>query len=342
MKKSGLSRRVFLEKMLASTALIGSVGLMLQPLSSIASTTFNQSNQIKKIGVIGLDTSHSEIFSRIINEGELKDRGFRVVAAYAHGSKDIESALNMKQKIINAVKKMGIEIVDSIEELLTKVDYVLLESNDGKVHLEQSRPVFAAKKPVFIDKPLAATLKDVKEIIKLSQHYKTPFFTSSALRYDHNVTKVANGSIGNVTGADVYTPAEIDPGHIDLSWYGIHGVEMLFTVMGPGCESVSRVHTDGTDVLVGKWRDGRIGTVRGIRKGAANIAGTAYGEKGIAPLGPFSTYVPLVETILNFFNTRIPPVSEEATLEIFEFMHAADISKKKKGRPIKLNNVSSV
>lgn len=334
MKKAELSRRVFLEKMLASTAIIGGLSLTTIPLSTFASNSKDKT--IKKIGVIGLDTSHSEIFSRIINEGELKDRGFKVVAAYPHGSKDIASALKMKQGIIDAVKKMGIEIVDSIADLLTKVDYVMLESNDGKVHLEQARPVFEARKPVFIDKPLAGNLNDVKAIIALSKQYQTPFFSSSALRYDNNVNKVAQGSIGKVTGADVYTPAEIDPGHLDLSWYGIHGVEMLFTVMGTGCKTVQRVHTEGTDMLVGTWSDGRIGTVRGIRKGAANIAGVAFGENGIAQLGPFTTYVPLVEKILEFFKTGVSPFSNAETLEIFEFMHAADISKKKKGQSIKI------
>lgn len=327
--KQAFKRRDFIR--IASTAAV---------LPLIASTpsalTPRRSTSIQRIGVIGLDTSHSEIFSQIINEGELKDRGFKVVAAYAQGSKDIASALSMKQGVIDKVIALGIEIVDSIEELLTKVDYVLLESNDGKVHLEQVKPVFTAKKPVFIDKPLAANLDDVKEIIELSKRHQTPFFSSSALRYDVNVVKVKNGEIGQVTGADVYTPAEIDPGHIDLSWYGIHGVEMLFTVMGTGCQSVRRVHTEGTDMVVGTWVDGRIGTVRGIRKGAADIAGIAFGEKGITQLGPFTSYVPLVEQILTFFETGTAPINTDETLEIFKFMNAADKSKAKNGKEVKL------
>ena len=287
----------------------------------------------KRIGIIGLDTSHSEVFTRMINSGEVAG-GYKVVAAYPHGSPDIPEALKMKPGIMAAVKNMGVEIVDSIEDLLNKVDVVLLETIDGRPHYEQALPVLKAGKRMFIDKPVAADLADAKKIFAASRKYNSPVFSSSALRFDNSVQKVAQGSIGKVTGADVYTPAAIETRHMDMAWYGIHGVEMLFTVMGPGCKSVSRTYQEGTDLVVGTWEDGRIGTVRGIRAGSSNIAGTAFGEKGIASLGPFSTYVPLVDKIIAFFDTGVPPVSEAETLEIFTFMHAADLSRKAKGKLI--------
>lgn len=290
----------------------------------------------KKIGVIGLDTGHSEVFTRMINTGGAEMLGYKVVAAYPHGSKDVASALKMKPDIVKAVQEMGVRIVDSIGELLTLVDVVLLESNDGKVHLEQAIPVFKAGKRVFIDKPVAPSLSVTKEIFNAAQQFKVPVFTSSALRFDVNVQKVVHGAIGPVTGADVYTPAEIDPGHLDLAWYAIHGVEMLFTVMGSGCKQVTRTYTAGTDMVVGVWEDGRIGTVRAIRKGAANIAGTAFGENGIAPLGPFSSYEPLVKEIVTFFDTGKPPVSARETIEIFTFIDAAQRSRKKNGKSISI------
>lgn len=287
----------------------------------------------KRIGIIGLDTSHSEVFTKMINSGEVAG-GYKVVAAYPHGSQDIPEALKMKPGIIAAVKNMGVEIVDSIEALLKKVDVVLLETIDGRPHYEQALPVLKAGKRMFIDKPVAADLADAKRLFAASRKYNSPIFSSSALRFDPTVQKVVNGSIGKVTGADVYTPAVIESRHMDMAWYGIHGVEMLFTVMGPGCKSVSRTYQEGTDLLVGTWEDGRIGTVRGIRTGSANIAGTAFGDKGIANLGPFSSYTPLVNKILAFFDTGVSPVSEAETLEIFTFMHAADLSRKENGKLI--------
>lgn len=284
-------------------------------------------NTVKKIGIIGLDTSHSEVFTRLINQGEVVS-DYKVVAAYPHGSADIPSAIEMKPRIIEAVRSLGVKLVDSIDDLLKEVDYVLLESNDGRPHLEQALKVMKARKPMFIDKPIAHNYADALRIFEASKKYKSPIFSSSALRYEQHIVEAKEGKFGAVLGADVYTPASFDPHHLDFAWYGIHGVEMLYTLMGVGCEKVVRTHAPDFDVVTGYWKDGRIGSVRGIRKGAAGIAGTAYCQNAIVSVGPFVTYVPLVEEILKFFNTGVAPVAEMETLEIFRFMEAADASKK--------------
>ncbi|MCM4167110.1 Inositol 2-dehydrogenase/D-chiro-inositol 3-dehydrogenase [Arenibacter antarcticus] len=336
-KNKNIGRRSFVQMTGLASLGVASYSFAPIPINSFVSPKDLEIAPLKgkRVGIIGLDTSHSEVFTRMINSGEVSG-GYKVVAAYPHGSADIPEALKMKPGITKAVMAMGVEIVDSIETLLEKVDVVLLETIDGRPHYEQALPVLKSGKPMFIDKPLAADLADAEKIYAASRKYKSPIFSSSALRYDQKVQEVVNGAIGKVTGADVYTPAVIEPHHMDLAWYGIHGVEMLFTVMGPGCKEVSRVYREGTDLVTGVWDDGRIGTVRGIRAGASNIAGTAFGEKGISPLGPFSSYVPLVESIITFFNSGIPPVSELETLEIFKFMHAADLSRKRNGKTIKL------
>ncbi|MGB7529172.1 Gfo/Idh/MocA family protein [Sphingobacterium cellulitidis] len=313
------NRREFIQQL----AIVGGTSLAF----SVAPAEVLAKQKVKKIGIIGLDTSHSEMFTKDINEGSLKDRGYRVIAAYPHGSKDIPSALGMKQGIIDAVKKMGVEIVDSIDLLLKQVDYILLESNDGRVHYEQAEKVIKAKKPMFIDKPMAENLEKVQAIFQLAAKNNVPIFSSSSLRYDKLVREVNAGKIGKVLGADVYTPAEIEPNHIDQAWYMIHGVEMLFSVMGTGCKEVFRAFHPDFEQVVGIWNDGRIGSVRGIRKGASDIAGIAFGETGISQLGPFAGYGPLVAEILNFFDTGKVPVSNEETIEIFRFMEAAQRSK---------------
>ena len=313
------NRREFIQQL----AIVGGTSLAF----SVAPAEVLAKQKVKKIGIIGLDTSHSEMFTKDINEGSLKDRGYRVIAAYPHGSRDIPSALGMKQGIIDAVKKMGVEIVDSIDLLLKQVDFILLESNDGRVHYEQAEKVIKAKKPMFIDKPMAENLEKVQAIFQLAAKNNVPIFSSSSLRYDKLVREVNTGKIGKVLGADVYTPAEIEPNHIDQAWYMIHGVEMLFSVMGTGCKEVFRAFHPDFEQVVGIWNDGRIGSVRGIRKGASDIAGIAFGETGISQLGPFAGYGPLVAEILNFFDTGKVPVSNEETIEIFRFMEAAQRSK---------------
>src|SRR5690606_21630395 len=161
------NRRFFLKQV----GFLGSSLLLAAPLSASAALV-----RERRIGVIGLDTSHSEMFTRDINQGALSKRGYRVVAAYPHGSKDIPSALAMKANIIAAVRKMGVRVVDTIDQLLEEVDFVLLESNDGRVHLEQAKKVIAAKKPFFIDKPMAQNLGDVEQIFSLANDAAVPVF----------------------------------------------------------------------------------------------------------------------------------------------------------------------
>lgn len=291
-----------------------------------------------KIGIIGLDTSHSTAFTKFLNSLDKKDefKEFRIVAAYPYGSKTIKSSYDRIPGYIEQVEKLGVEIVPSIAALLEKVDCVLLETNDGNLHLEQAYEVFKSGKIVFIDKPIGANLAQAIAIFQLAKQYNVPVFSSSALRYVDQSQKLRNGELGKVLGADTYSPAHLEPSHSDLAWYGIHGVETLFTVMGIGCISVNRMSSEGTDFVVGRWNDGRIGTVRGARTGKAPYGGTAVTDQGVVSTGAYSGYEPLLAEILKFFKTRIPPVTEKETLEIFTFIEAADVSKSKGGKIISM------
>jgi hypothetical protein len=295
----------------------------------------------KRVGIIGLDTSHSIAFTKTLNNppAELDFRGYQVVAAYPHGSRDIESSTSRIPRYTEEIKKLGVTVVESIEQLLDMVDVILLETNDGRLHLEQALPVFEAGKRVFIDKPIAASLSDAIAIFETSDKYGVAVFSSSSLRYMHGIKEIAAGDIGGVTGAYTYSSAPIEKTHPDLFWYGIHGVEILFTVMGIGCKEVARVYTEGTDVVTGTWEDGRIGTFRGIRQGKSGYGGIVFGEKEIRPLGEYAGYNPLLVEIAGFFETGIPPVDREETLEIFTFMEAADESKAKGGLPVRMDEV---
>ena len=296
-----------------------------------------------KVGIIGLDTSHVIAFTKVLNdpkaEGDLA--GVKIVAAYPGGSADIPDSYNRLAGFTKELKEdYGIEIVDSIEALLTKVDAVLLESVDGRPHLEQVKPVFAAGKRVFIDKPLAGTLADAIEIGRLSRESGVPFFSSSSLRFSPGILGMrSNEQVGEVLGCDAYGPCSLEEHHPDLYWYGIHGVETLFTIMGPGCQSVTRVQTKDSELVAGVWSGGRIGTFRGIRSGKGDYGATAFGTKGIAPSGGYAGYQPLVVEIARFFKTGKPPVSAEETIEIMAFMEAADESKRQGGLPVTLESV---
>jgi predicted dehydrogenase len=235
---------------------------------------------------------------------------------------------------------MGVEIVGSIDELLTKVDAVLLESVDGRPHLEQVRPVLKAHKPVFIDKPMAGSVADAIEIFRLAKELGTPCFSSSSLRFGPDISSIRTKSdVGDVLGCTVYSPCSLEEHHPDLFWYGIHGVEMLYTVMGPGCVSVTRTHTAGADVVTGLWSDGRIGTFRGLRDGKTGYGGVVFGSKGIRPLEIRSNYEPMLVEIVKFFKSGKSPINPDETIELLAFMEAADVSKTQHGAPVKLSEV---
>ena len=309
-----------------------------------AQQTIAQTQEIK-VGMIGLDTSHVTAFTKLLNDKSDPHHipGARVVAAFKGGSPDVESSRTRIDRFTAELKdKWGVEIVDSIEELCKKVDVALLESVDGRPHLSQVRPVFAAKKRVFIDKPFAASYADAREIVRLSRESGTPFFSSSSLRFADDLQAMKRDEkLGALLGAFTYGPAPTEPHHPDLFWYGIHAVEMLYTLMGPGCESVTRVHADGVDVVVGKWKDGRVGTMRGIRDGKQDYGAVAFGAKSnlATPTSMKSDYRNLLVEIVKFFQTVAPPVPPEETLEIMAFMEAADMSKTRGAAAVMLKEI---
>lgn len=298
-------------------------------------------SDVIRVGIIGLDTSHAIAFANALNAqsppAELS--GCRIVAAYPHGSPDIESSTSRIPGYTEQIAGMGIQITGSIEELLDQVDCVLLETNDGRPHLEQALLVFEAGKPVFIDKPVAGSIADAIAIYRAAEHYGVPVFSSSSLRWIGQASEVRLGSQGRVLGCETYSPCSLEPTHPDLYWYGIHGVEALYSVMGPGCETVNRASTDDFELAVGVWDDGRIGTYRGIRAGTSGYGGSAFCENAIVPLGPFEGYGPLIEHIVHFFRTGERPVSPDETVELYAFMEAADESKRRGGAPVSIAEI---
>jgi hypothetical protein len=294
-----------------------------------------------KLGIIGLDTSHVTAFTELLNNAANPKHiaGARVVAAYRGGSPDVTASSTRLDKFTAQLKtKYGVEIVPDIPALVQKVDAVLLESVDGRVHLEQVRPVFAAHKRVFIDKPLASTYADAKEIARLGRESGTPWFSASSERYNTLVTEIQTPPI---LGAITWGPSEIEPHHqLELSWYGIHAVEMLYALMGTGCESVTNTSTPNADLVVGRWKEGRLGAVRAGRgPGYYSFGAVVYTPQGSKQAQPNkqSFYGNLLADVVKFFETGVAPVATDETLEEFAFMDAAQRSKEAGGAPTRLN-----
>ena len=291
-----------------------------------------------RLGIIGTDTSHATAFTRILNDPSTPDNvpGARVVAAYKGGSPDIESSHTRVDKFAEELRtKWKVEFVSDIGALCRKVDAVLLESVDGRTHLEQFKQCAPAGKPIFIDKPMAASLDDVRAIARIAKESGVPWFSSSSLRYSEIVTSLKSN---DTTGVMTWGPGPLEEHHqLDLSWYAIHPIEMLYALMGVGCEEVTRVTTEGADMVVGRWRDGRIGTVRASRP-SGDYGAVVFRAREVAQSRPKMRvdYRPLLIEVIRFFETKQPPVPNEETLELFAFMDAAQRSKAAGGRPMRL------
>jgi predicted dehydrogenase len=301
-----------------------------------------------RLGIIGTDTSHVIEFTKFFNDTLSPDHvpGATVVAAYKGGSADIEASASRVNKYAEELRtKWNIKFYSDIPTLCKNVDAILLESNDGRIHLTQAKQVFAAHKPVFIDKPLASTLEDAREIARLGKESGTPWFSTSSLRYGDIATQM---KFPDVQGVITWGPGPLEAHHqMDLSWYAIHPIEMMYALMGRGCVSVTRTATPDADVITGVWKDGKTGTVRALRPygtyGAVVFRtkpkeGNSAGSTIVVQSNPkmAAGYRPMLVEIVKFFESKEPPVPNDETLEIMAFMDAAQRSKEAGGAPEKL------
>ena len=296
-----------------------------------------------KVGIIGCDTSHTLAFTKIMNVDKPDfAEGFRVVAAHKWGSRDIVSSTNRYPKYIVQMREMGVEMCETIDELLAKVDVVCLETNDGREHLWQAEKVFKAKKRVFIDKPIAQDYQHAKAIVDLGRKHGAEYFSTSTLRYaPANVAARASGTKFSSMIFFAPSPIEVQGTHSRYVWYGIHAFETMMTVMRPGAETVRAYTAGNNDFVTITWGDGRVANLKLDQK-SWNYGGYAFPPKGapVALEGP-SGYEPMLKNaILPFFRTGVVPVPHEETLEMFAIMDAAAKSHAEGGREVKLSEIT--
>ena len=289
-----------------------------------------------RLGIIGTDTSHVIEFTKLLNDSSSPQHvpGARVVAAFKGGSKDMPDSYKRVDKFAEELRtRWNIEFVPDIPSLCRKVDGVMIESVDGRQHLDQVKQALASGKPLWIDKPLASSLADAQEIVRLSGEAGVPWFSASSLRY-----AVPSGTLPDTSGVIAWGAGPLGREQLDLAYYAIHVVELLYAVLGPGCEEVARTHTDGADVIVGKWKGSRTGEVRALRPDSEYglVMFHAGGKATVSP-NVDASYRPLVADIVKFFESKQPPVSNAETLEVIEFMDAAQRSMSLGGAPVRLH-----
>ena len=294
-----------------------------------------------RLGIVDFDSSHSVEFTQRFNHvGVDPDQyvdGARVVLGWPGTS---EMSPERIPVFTPQVQACGVELVGAPEQMLGRIDAVLVLSVCGQPHLERVRPFLKAGVPAFVDKPFACSLADAEEMVRLAEDHQTMLFRTSALRYSAELLEVQQrlADFGPLNGVICYGPAKRADGNPGLFHYGIHAVEMLFALMGPGCESVQTAFTDGAEVVTGRWRDGRLATLRGNRQGSTAYGCTAFCEQAVVPRLVSSRYAyrNLCRAIVDSVKTNRPAVPHAVTLEIVRFILASLESERCGSAPVSL------
>ena len=308
-----------------------------------ASSAFTAAAAETRIGIVGADTSHTAAFVKIMNVDKDPDvAGFRVTHAYKWGSRDIPGCTNRYSKIVPEIEAAGVKMTETIAELVANVDCVMLETCDGRPHLEQAREILASGKPCYIDKPLAGDMRDSLAILRLAKRAGVQVFCASSLRYTKAVKAAVRGEYGGIRAADMFAPGNYEPTNSRYFWYAIHGADPLFATMGTGCRDVTCVSGGDSDVIVGRWADGRTGTVRVFHERGGYGGSVVNDERKLFDLGGYEGYKVLLVEILKFFKTGVSPIPQDELEEVYLFLDAARISRERGGKTVSLSETRAL
>jgi len=294
-----------------------------------------------RLGIVDFDTSHVVAFTQRLNHLEVNEDQWIEGAQIVMGCPG--TSIMSPERVpgfTEQLKSYGVKLVDDPTEMIGQIDGVLIESVDGSVHYDRAKPFLEAGVPMFIDKPFTCSLEQAKALADLAKKKNVPLFSSSSLRYGLEVQEVQEeqNEIGKVMGADAYSPGSVHPRNPGLFNYGIHGLETLYALMGPGCTSILAVSTEGVDVVTGLWKGDRVGTLRATRAGAHSYGFTAFGEKRVvsSSINAGFIYRELLKRIVKMFETGESPLDIRETLEIVAFIEAAMESARRDGARVSL------
>ncbi|HDH07284.1 MAG TPA: Gfo/Idh/MocA family oxidoreductase, partial [Thermoproteales archaeon] len=177
-----------------------------------------------KIGIVGSDNSHAITFSQMLNDPLHKYHvdGMRVLYLYG---------LNDERNREVAEKGRILHIVGEPEEMIGKVDCVFIEFRDGALHYKYAKPFLEEGIPVFVDKPLAATVEDAEKIVKLALDNHTLLTSFSVLRFSKKVQAIASEE--KPVTLTITGPGDPDSQYSGLIFYGIHVAEILEEIVSP-------------------------------------------------------------------------------------------------------------
>lgn len=226
------------------------------------------------------------------------------------------------------------------EDVIGEVDAVLVATDKGFEHVERARPFIEAGIPVFIDKPLCDNRADLATFDRWVGEGK-PLISSSAMRFAKEYVPYhkATHALGQLRHVGV---------SMAKSWeaYGIHALESVYPITGPGYVSVQNVgdadsnvvhlrHRDGVDVVIQVTRDmyGAFGML--------TLAGTSAGLQ-LKFSDTYHAFKTQLVGFVDYLRTGVPPVPWAETRELMQLVIAGIESREQGGRKVFLSELEQL
>jgi predicted dehydrogenase len=286
-----------------------------------------------RIGAIGVDSSHLPEFSRRM--ADLFATGAtrcRVTGFYDDGNHHLPKAdvKNWKEKTLS----LGAIQASSIDSLLDQVDGVMVLAVSGNSHYELALPSLARGIPTYIDKPLTCNLEQARSLASLARKTGAGCYSASSLRFATEIPRLDREKLGQLHAIDAYGPGALNADMEGLFFYGVHTIEMVDAIWGPGVAKVRCETSSDRDLLDLHYKDGRHAHLRLERKGAYEFGATLHGSKGVESFKVdfAEVYTNLIRGMTRFFETGIAPVDINDILENIAVMAAGNLSMIEGGR----------
>jgi predicted dehydrogenase len=228
---------------------------------------------------------------------------------------------------------MGATPVASMDELLGNVDGVMVLAVNGNKHLSLSLPSLLKGLPTYIDKPLTCDVNEAKQILSVAKKSGARCYSASSLRFAPELVEMDKSSLGRIVAIDAFGPGELHALMPGLFFYGVHTIEMVDAIWGPGVKRVSAVHLEDRDLLDLDYHDGRYARLRLERKGSYDFGASVHGEKKLYQFKVDFTpvYTRLVQGMTRFFEGGPAPAALEHIVENIAVMQAGNESIQRDG-----------
>ena len=200
-----------------------------------------------KVGIIGSENSHAGAFIRIFqNDPNYAD--IKVVCVggmYEDSNKKLE-------------ERFGVEIVNTPEEMIGKIDAAMITCRDGKYHAKYAKPFIKAGLPVFIDKPFTIDTQEALELVKLAKEKNVPIVGGSSVKSSYDILMLKNDverNIDKVLGGTMIAPLNMHNEYGGFYFYSSHLAEMCLNTFGYEPLAVTAIEKNDSVVAMVEYKN---------------------------------------------------------------------------------------